>query len=124
VGDLLNQRKERFSPTRILCREAAKRRKGRRIGPSLCRRSDAKEEDRTRRKAGKEEEKIRGDMGKRKSSAKAAPKKRMEKLSTVFSCPFCNHENSVECRMYVFNFLLPLACSLLLRSCSPGGFHA
>ncbi|KAG8364897.1 hypothetical protein BUALT_Bualt18G0046300 [Buddleja alternifolia] len=27
------------------------------------------------------------------------PKKRMDKLDTVFSCPFCNHGTSVECRM-------------------------
>eukprot|EP01018_Ginkgo_biloba_P019431 Gb_16585 [translate_table: standard] len=38
-------------------------------------------------------------MGKRKSSAKPPPKKKQEKLNTVFSCPFCNHESSVECRM-------------------------
>ena len=41
-------------------------------------------------------------MGKRKSRAKPPPKKRMDKLDTVFSCPFCNHGNSVECRMLVF----------------------
>ncbi|KAK6157364.1 hypothetical protein DH2020_011612 [Rehmannia glutinosa] len=38
-------------------------------------------------------------MGKRKSRAKPPPKKRMDKLDTVFSCPFCNHGTSVECRM-------------------------
>ncbi|KAL9325441.1 hypothetical protein ACSQ67_006086 [Phaseolus vulgaris] len=38
-------------------------------------------------------------MGKRKSAAKAPPKKRMDKLDTVFSCPFCNHGTSVECSM-------------------------
>lgn len=38
-------------------------------------------------------------MGKRKSSAKpAACKKRVEKLDTVFTCPFCNHGSSVECK--------------------------
>ncbi|MBA0569297.1 hypothetical protein Goarm_005630, partial [Gossypium armourianum] len=37
-------------------------------------------------------------MGKRKSRAKPAPKKRMDKLDTVFSCPFCNHGTGVECR--------------------------
>ncbi|KAK9933180.1 hypothetical protein M0R45_020384 [Rubus argutus] len=37
--------------------------------------------------------------GKRKSSAKpaAAYKKRVEKLDTVFTCPFCNYGSSVEC---------------------------
>ncbi|GMI70481.1 hypothetical protein HRI_000717400 [Hibiscus trionum] len=39
-------------------------------------------------------------MGKRKSRAKPAPKKRMDKLDTVFSCPFCNHGTYVECRTY------------------------
>jgi len=39
------------------------------------------------------------EMGKRKSRAKPPPKKRMDKLDTVFSCPFCNHGTSVECRM-------------------------
>ncbi|TYJ31746.1 hypothetical protein E1A91_A06G221100v1 [Gossypium mustelinum] len=39
-------------------------------------------------------------MGKRKSRAKPAPKKRMDKLDTVFSCPFCNHGTGVECRLY------------------------
>ncbi|XP_040952224.1 transcription elongation factor 1 homolog isoform X1 [Gossypium hirsutum] len=38
-------------------------------------------------------------MGKRKSRAKPAPKKRMDKLDTVFSCPFCNHGTGVECRL-------------------------
>ncbi|GFZ12419.1 hypothetical protein Acr_23g0008040 [Actinidia rufa] len=48
-------------------------------------------------------------MGKRKSRAKPPPKKRMDKLDTVFSCPFCNHGSGVEmpngrgvvrCQMY------------------------
>lgn len=41
-------------------------------------------------------------MGKRKSRSKPPPKKRMDKLDTVFSCPFCNHGTSIECRMYVY----------------------
>lgn len=36
-------------------------------------------------------------MARRKSRAKPAPKKRVEKLDTVFSCPFCGHTGSVEC---------------------------
>uniref|UniRef100_A0A0E0LNP4 Transcription elongation factor 1 homolog n=1 Tax=Oryza punctata TaxID=4537 RepID=A0A0E0LNP4_ORYPU len=46
-------------------------------------------------------------MGKRKSAAKPPPKKRMDKLDTVFSCPFCNHGSSVECRIshYVDTFM-------------------
>ncbi|KAL9991760.1 putative transcription elongation factor 1 [Helianthus debilis subsp. tardiflorus] len=51
-------------------------------------------------------------MGNRKSRAKLAPLKRMDKLDTVFSCPFCNHGTSVECRIirlflpfwYLFDF--------------------
>ncbi|WZZ73388.1 hypothetical protein YC2023_084758 [Brassica napus] len=39
-------------------------------------------------------------MGKRKSRAKPATTKRMDKLDTVFSCPFCNHGSSVECQIY------------------------
>ncbi|PRQ35288.1 putative transcription elongation factor 1 [Rosa chinensis] len=38
-------------------------------------------------------------MGKRKSRAKPV-KKRVEKLDTVFTCPFCNHGRSVECRIH------------------------
>ncbi|TVU12429.1 hypothetical protein EJB05_46073, partial [Eragrostis curvula] len=40
-------------------------------------------------------------MGKRKSrSAKsAAPKKKLPKLDKVFTCPFCSHPGSVECRI-------------------------
>ncbi|KAL6206647.1 hypothetical protein ACLB2K_023895 [Fragaria x ananassa] len=44
-------------------------------------------------------------MGKRKSSAKPAPKKRMDKLDTVFSCPFCGHGSSVECRLDMKNLI-------------------
>nr|KJB51547.1 hypothetical protein B456_008G222000 [Gossypium raimondii] len=40
-------------------------------------------------------------MGKRKLRAKFTPKKRMDKLDTVFSCPFCNHGTGV-----FFNFFL------------------
>uniref|UniRef100_M8AZH3 Transcription elongation factor 1 homolog n=1 Tax=Aegilops tauschii TaxID=37682 RepID=M8AZH3_AEGTA len=42
-------------------------------------------------------------MGKRKAAAKPPPRKRMDKLDTVFSCPFCNHGSSVECRMLVLS---------------------
>ncbi|XP_042484108.1 transcription elongation factor 1 homolog [Macadamia integrifolia] len=38
-------------------------------------------------------------MGKRKSRPKTEPKKRMEKLESVFNCPFCNHEKSVNCNI-------------------------
>ncbi|XP_050371771.1 transcription elongation factor 1 homolog [Argentina anserina] len=52
-------------------------------------------------------------MGKRKSSAKpAAPKKRMDKLDTVFSCPFCGHGNSVECRIDMKNLIGEASCRI------------
>ena len=51
-------------------------------------------------------------MGKRKSRAKPPPKKRMDKLDTVFSCPFCNHGTSVECRMSVLSYFFFSFCSL------------
>lgn len=37
-------------------------------------------------------------MGKRKSR-KAPPKRIQQKVPKVFDCPFCNHENSVECKL-------------------------
>ncbi|GJZ64796.1 transcription elongation factor 1 [Tanacetum coccineum] len=43
--------------------------------------------------------KVSCTMGKRKSRAKPAPRKRMDKLDTVFSCPFCNHGTSVEFKL-------------------------
>eukprot|EP01027_Heterolobosea_sp_BB2_P002777 GEZU01004171.1.p1 GENE.GEZU01004171.1~~GEZU01004171.1.p1 ORF type:complete len:161 (-),score=48.61 GEZU01004171.1:73-555(-) len=35
-------------------------------------------------------------MGKR-ASRKPPPKKKIPKVPTTFDCPFCNHENSVNC---------------------------
>ncbi|XP_025684169.1 transcription elongation factor 1 homolog isoform X2 [Arachis hypogaea] len=63
-------------------------------------------------------------MGKRKSRKKAAaPKKKREKLETVFSCPFCNHENSVECHICdgfsdMKNMIGELACRICQESFS------
>ncbi|KAF7836679.1 transcription elongation factor 1-like protein [Senna tora] len=51
-------------------------------------------------------------MGKRKSRRKPPPKKRMNKLDTVFSCPFCNHGSSVECRLDTRNSIGELACRI------------
>ncbi|KAH8938756.1 hypothetical protein BDL97_16G101400 [Sphagnum fallax] len=51
-------------------------------------------------------------MGKRKSAAKPPPKKSQEKLATVFSCPFCNHDNSVECRMDRKNQIGEASCRI------------
>lgn len=60
-------------------------------------------------------------MGKRKSRAKPAPKKRMDKLDSFFSCPFCNHGSSVECRMWVLlhQFLI---LHMLLWCCMSGHY--
>lgn len=38
-------------------------------------------------------------MGKRKSRAKPEVKKRDDKVPTIFSCPYCNHEASVDCQL-------------------------
>ncbi|KAJ0682252.1 putative transcription elongation factor 1 [Helianthus annuus] len=51
-------------------------------------------------------------MGKRKSRAKPPPKKRMDKLDTVFSCPFCNHGTSVECRIDMKNLIGEASCRI------------
>ncbi|GLJ24675.1 hypothetical protein SUGI_0472680 [Cryptomeria japonica] len=56
-------------------------------------------------------------MGKRKSS-KAPPKKKQEKLSTVFSCPFCNHDGSVECKMDKKDFIGEAKCRICQESFS------
>ncbi|MED6111375.1 hypothetical protein PIB30_051722 [Stylosanthes scabra] len=57
-------------------------------------------------------------MGKRKSSAKPPPKKRMDKLDTVFSCPFCNHGTSVECRIDMKNLIGEASCRICQESFS------
>ncbi|AQL02043.1 Transcription elongation factor 1-like protein [Zea mays] len=51
-------------------------------------------------------------MGKRKSAAKPPPKKRMDKLDTVFSCPFCNHGSSVECQIDMKNLIGEASCRI------------
>ncbi|KAF7044381.1 hypothetical protein CFC21_053615 [Triticum aestivum] len=40
-------------------------------------------------------------MGKIKAAAKPPPRNRMHKCDTVFSCLFCSHGSSAECRMIV-----------------------
>lgn len=57
-------------------------------------------------------------MGKRKSRAKPPPKKRMDKLDTVFSCPFCNHGTSVECRIDLKNLIGEASCGICQESFS------
>ncbi|KAI3498728.1 hypothetical protein L1887_34508 [Cichorium endivia] len=56
--------------------------------------------------------KVACTMGKRKSRAKPAPRKRMDKLDTVFSCPFCNHGTSVECRIDMKNLIGEASCRI------------
>ncbi|XP_058098771.1 transcription elongation factor 1-like isoform X2 [Magnolia sinica] len=53
-----------------------------------------------------------GNMGKRKSRAKPPPKKQMDKLDTVFSCPFCNHGTSFECRIDMKNLIREATCRI------------
>ncbi|KAL1829667.1 hypothetical protein ACET3Z_008079 [Daucus carota] len=57
-------------------------------------------------------------MGKRKSRAKPATRKRMDKLDTVFSCPFCNHGSSVECRIDMKNLIGEATCGICQESFS------
>uniref|UniRef100_A0A0D9YLY5 Transcription elongation factor 1 homolog n=2 Tax=Oryza glumipatula TaxID=40148 RepID=A0A0D9YLY5_9ORYZ len=57
-------------------------------------------------------------MGKRKSKAKPPPKKRMDKLDTVFCCPFCNHGSGVECRIDLKNLIGEASCRICLETFS------
>uniref|UniRef100_A0A7N2R4W0 Transcription elongation factor 1 homolog n=1 Tax=Quercus lobata TaxID=97700 RepID=A0A7N2R4W0_QUELO len=57
-------------------------------------------------------------MGKRKAKTKPPPKKRMDKLDTVFSCPFCNHGTSVECRIDMKNLIGEASCRICQESFS------
>ncbi|CAA7040931.1 unnamed protein product [Microthlaspi erraticum] len=57
-------------------------------------------------------------MGKRKSRAKPAPTKRMDKLDTVFSCPFCNHGSSVECIINMKELIGQAVCRICEESFS------
>ncbi|XP_008813833.1 transcription elongation factor 1 homolog [Phoenix dactylifera] len=38
-------------------------------------------------------------MGKRKTRPKVVPKKPQPKLDVSFTCPFCNHDKSIDCSM-------------------------
>nr|AKJ77985.1 ElF1 superfamily transcriptions factor [Triticum aestivum] len=57
-------------------------------------------------------------MGKRKAAAKPPPRKGMDKLDTVFSCPFCNHGSSVECRIDLKNLIGEANCQICQESFS------
>jgi transcription elongation factor Elf1 len=41
-------------------------------------------------------------QGKKTSKRKPPPKRVMEKLERVFTCPFCNHEKACVVEMLVF----------------------
>jgi transcription elongation factor Elf1 len=53
-------------------------------------------------------------MGKRKSS-KPPPKKAVEKIPTQFNCPYCNHENSVECEIRKVDKQAVLECRICME---------
>ncbi|KAM3343604.1 transcription elongation factor 1 [Capsicum galapagoense] len=57
-------------------------------------------------------------MGKRKAKSKPPPKKRMDKLDVVFSCPFCSHGTSVECRIDMKNLIGEANCRICQESFS------
>ncbi|GFP79641.1 transcription elongation factor 1 homolog [Phtheirospermum japonicum] len=42
----------------------------------------------------------------------------MDKLDTVFSCPFCNHGTSVECRIDMKNLIGEATCGICQESFS------
>lgn len=49
---------------------------------------------------------------KRRSGWKKKPKKKVEKLATVFNCPFCSHEKCVECSFSHERTLGALRCTM------------
>uniref|UniRef100_A0A6N2MS01 Transcription elongation factor 1 homolog n=1 Tax=Salix viminalis TaxID=40686 RepID=A0A6N2MS01_SALVM len=52
-------------------------------------------------------------MARRKSRSNArAVKKPMQKLETIFSCPFCQHENSVGCSFDKALSIGEISCSI------------
>ncbi|KAG8069678.1 hypothetical protein GUJ93_ZPchr0006g41886 [Zizania palustris] len=57
-------------------------------------------------------------MGKRKSRAKPPPNKKMNKVDTVFCCPFCNHSSSVECSIDLKDLIGVASCIVCLESFS------
>jgi len=51
-------------------------------------------------------------MGKRKKAAKRATKKKLEPLPTQFSCLFCNHDDSVTCKLDKVHRIGNLICKV------------
>ena len=54
-------------------------------------------------------------MGKRKSKA-PPPTRVIHKVPTQFNCPFCNHEESVECRLDRAANVGEVSCRICLES--------
>mmetsp|Transcript_34131 Transcript_34131/g.60948 ORF Transcript_34131/g.60948 Transcript_34131/m.60948 type:complete len:84 (+) Transcript_34131:495-746(+) len=50
-------------------------------------------------------------MGKRKSSKPPPPKKKA-KMETTFTCPFCNHEKSIQVKMMFKTKRAEAKCSM------------
>lgn len=48
-------------------------------------------------------------MGRRKKSTKKIQTRKKQVVSTVFKCPFCSHDEAVECKMYV-RFTAIISC--------------
>jgi transcription elongation factor Elf1 len=40
-------------------------------------------------------------MGRRRRATKKIKTKKKKVVATVFKCPFCSHDEAVECKMYV-----------------------
>ncbi|XP_037462037.1 transcription elongation factor 1 homolog [Triticum dicoccoides] len=58
-------------------------------------------------------------MGKRKSTrGKTAPRKKAEKLDTSFCCPFCNHPNSIDCKIDLKHLVAEASCNTCSESYS------
>ncbi|SMN18471.1 similar to Saccharomyces cerevisiae YKL160W ELF1 Transcription elongation factor that contains a conserved zinc finger domain [Maudiozyma saulgeensis] len=55
-------------------------------------------------------------MGKRKKSSRGPAKKQVQKLDTKFNCLFCNHENSVSCKLDKRNSIGSLNCKICGQS--------
>lgn len=46
------------------------------------------------------------------------PKKKVQKLATTFSCPFCNHADSVDCTIDLKLRIAEVACHVCKESYS------
>jgi hypothetical protein len=63
-------------------------------------------------------------MGGKKKSTRKAPKKVIKRLPKAFKCPYCDHEGTVEVKMYdVVALLLKPRVLLLMHSSSTVGIN-